>query len=89
MAANQQNRQIHLIDGRQATALDSKRTKRIKTIILLSIIWFVVTLPLPMLISTPDEVRPQMYVMLQIVGLMSIPFIMLAIVWTIKPELTT
>ncbi|WP_268541429.1 hypothetical protein [Candidatus Nitrosotenuis cloacae] len=69
--------------------MDSKRTKRIKTIILLSIIWFVVTLPLPMLISTPDEVRPQMYVMLQIVGLMSIPFIMLAIVWTIKPELTT
>ncbi|MDC8437460.1 MAG: hypothetical protein LV468_00475 [Candidatus Nitrosotenuis sp.] len=69
--------------------MDSKRTKRIKTIILLSIIWFVVTLPLPMLFSTPDEVRPQMYVMLQIVGLMSIPFIMLAIVWTIKPELTT
>jgi hypothetical protein len=29
------------------------------------------------------------FVLLQIVGIISIPFIMLAIVWTIKPELTT
>jgi hypothetical protein len=69
--------------------LESKRKKRAKTIILLSIIWFVVTLPMPWLFTTPEEVRPQVYTIFQIIGLISIPFVMLAVVWTIKPELTT
>jgi Na+-driven multidrug efflux pump len=69
--------------------LESKRKKRAKTIILLAIIWFVISLPLPWLFTTPDEVKPQTYILLQIVGLISIPFIVLAIAWTIKPELTT
>ncbi|CDI06600.1 hypothetical protein [Candidatus Nitrosotenuis uzonensis] len=69
--------------------METKRKKRAKTIILLAIIWFVVSLPLPWLFTTPDEVRPQTFILLQIIGLISIPFIVLAIVWTIKPELAT
>jgi hypothetical protein len=69
--------------------LDSKKRTRAKTIILLAVIWFVVSLPLPWFFTAPDEVKPQVFVLLQIVGIISIPFIMLAIVWTIKPELTT
>jgi hypothetical protein len=69
--------------------LDSKKKRRAKTIILLAIIWFVVSLPLPWFFTASDEAKPQMFVLLQIVGIISIPFIMLAIVWTIKPELTT
>lgn len=69
--------------------MESKRKKRAKTIILLAIIWFVVTLPMPWLFTTPDEIRPQVTTLFQIIGLISIPFIMLAVAWTIKPELTT
>ena len=69
--------------------METKRKKRAKTIILLAIIWFVISLPLPWLFTTPDEVRPQTFILLQIIGLISIPFIVLAIVLTIKPELTT
>lgn len=69
--------------------MESKRKKRAKTIILLSIIWFVVTLPMPWLFTTPEEVRPQVYTIFQIIGFISIPFVVLAVVWTIKPELTT
>lgn len=69
--------------------MESVRKKRAKTIILLAIIWFVVTLPMPWLFTTSDVIRPQVYTLFQIIGLISIPFIVLAIVWTIKPELTT
>ncbi|MEW6044402.1 MAG: hypothetical protein AB1608_09075 [Thermoproteota archaeon] len=69
--------------------LEPRRKKRVQTIALLATIWFVVSLPLPWLWATPDEARPQLIVLLQIIGLISIPFIVLAIVWTIKPELTT
>ena len=69
--------------------LDSKKKKRVKTIILLAIIWFAVSLPLPWFFAAPDEAKPQVFALLQIVGIISIPFIMLAVVWTIKPELTT
>jgi hypothetical protein len=44
---------------------------------------------LPWLYATPEEAKPQLFILLQIIGFMSIPFIVLAIVWTIKPELTT
>jgi hypothetical protein len=51
-------------------------------------IWFVISLPLPWLYQTPEEARPQMYILLQMIGIISIPFIVLGIAWTIKPELT-
>lgn len=69
--------------------MESKRKRRIKTIILMSIIWFVVTLPLPWLFTAPDEVTPQVNTLFYIIILISIPFVMLTVVWTLKPELTT
>ena len=58
------------------------------TIILMSLIWFVITLPLPWLI-TGDVGRDQLVIILPIIGLISIPFVALGIAWTLKPELTT
>lgn len=69
--------------------LESRKKKQFKTIVLLAVIWFVISLPLPWLWATPPEAKPQLMVLLNIIGLVSIPFIVLAIVWTIKPELTT
>jgi hypothetical protein len=69
--------------------LETKKKKRIKLIVLLSIIWFVIALPLPWLYLTPEEAKPQLFILLEIIGIISIPFIVLGVVWTIKPELTT
>ncbi len=57
-------------------------------IILMALIWFVVTLPLPWLI-TGDVGQDQLVIILPIIGLISIPFVALGIAWTLKPELTT
>ena len=57
-------------------------------IILLSLIWFVVTLPLPWLF-TGDVDQDQLFTILPIIGLISVPFVVLGIAWTLKPELTT
>ena len=54
----------------------------------MAIIWFVVTLPLPWLI-TGDVGQDQLVIILPIIGLISIPFVALGIAWTLKPELTT
>jgi hypothetical protein len=69
--------------------LETKKKKRVKLLVLLSIIWFVVALPLPWLYLTPEEAKSQMFILLELIGIISIPFIILAVVWTIKPELTT
>ncbi len=69
--------------------LEPRKKKRVQTIALLAIVWFVISLPLPWLYATPEEAKPQLFILLQLIGFMSIPFIVLAIVWTIKPELTT
>ncbi len=67
-----------------------KTKKKLEIIILLSLIWFVITLPLPWIITAPaDAAKTQLIVVLQITALISIPFVILAVVWTIKPELTT
>ena len=64
--------------------------KKLEIIILLSLIWFVITLPLPWIITAPPEVnQTQLLIILEITVLVSIPFVILAIVWTLKPELTT
>ena len=65
-----------------------KKNKR-NTIIILSSIWFVVTLPLPWLFTSPNVTQDQIFVILPIIGFISIPFVALGIAWTLKPELTT
>jgi MFS-type transporter involved in bile tolerance (Atg22 family) len=67
---------------------NNKKKKIRSTIILMAIIWFVVTLPLPWLI-TGDVGQDQLVIILPIIGLISIPFVALGIAWTLKPELTT
>ena len=57
-------------------------------IILMSLIWFVVTLPLPWMI-TGDIGQDQLFTILPIIGFISIPFVVLGIAWTLKPDLTT
>jgi hypothetical protein len=73
----------------ESDVLESRKKKRVQTIVLLAIIWFVISLPLPWLYAAPEEAKPQVFTLLQLIGVMTIPFVVLAIVWTIKPELTT
>ena len=63
-----------------------KKTRNM--IILLSLIWFVITLPLPWLF-TGDIGQDQLSTLLPIIGFISIPFVVLGIAWTLKPDLTT
>jgi len=58
-------------------------------IILLLIIWIVITLPLPWIINNPNVSESSFYTILGIIGIMTIPFVMLGVAWSIKPELTT
>ena len=67
---------------------DNKKKKRRNMIILLALIWFVVTLPLPWMI-TGDVGQDQLSTLLPIIGFISIPFVVLGVAWTLKPELTT
>ena len=52
-------------------------------------IWIVITLPLPWIVNNPAVSDAQFNTVLGIIGVMSIPFIMLGIAWSLKPELTT
>ncbi len=64
--------------------------KKLEIIILLSLIWFVITLPLPWVLTAPPEAaQTQLLIILEITIMVSIPFVALAIAWTLKPELTT
>ena len=65
------------------------RKAKAKLIILLGIIWIIITLPLPWIINNPEVSQEQFNIILGIIGIMSIPFIVLGVVWTLKPELTT
>ena len=65
------------------------RKAKAKVIILLGSIWFIITLPLPWLINNPLVSETQFNTILAIIGVMSIPFIMLGVAWTLKPELAT
>ena len=62
--------------------------KKAKLIILLAVIWFVITLPLPFIINNPDVSEKQFTTIMGIIGIMSIPFVVLGVVWMLKPELT-
>jgi len=68
--------------------LKTKKAK-LKLIILLASIWFVITLPLPWLVNNPDVSEESLFNLLPIIVIMSIPFVVLGIIWTLKPELTT
>ena len=65
------------------------RKAKAKLIILLGGLWIIVTLPLPWLVNNPLVSETQFNTILAIIGVMSIPFIVLGVVWTLKPELTT
>ncbi len=65
------------------------RRAKAKLIILLGVIWVIITLPLPWIINNPQVSESQFNTILAIIGIMSIPFVVLGVVWTIKPELTT
>lgn len=67
----------------------ARKKGRVRLYILLAAIWFVVTLPLPWLVGNPDVSESSLYTVLGIVGIMSIPFIVLGVVWSLRPELTT
>ena len=67
---------------------NNKKKKRRNIIILLALIWFVVTLPLPWMV-TGDIGQDQLSTLLPIIGFISIPFVVLGVAWTLKPELTT
>ncbi len=65
------------------------RKAKAKLIILLGVIWVVITLPLPWIVNNPEVSVSQFNTILAIIGIMSIPFIVLGVVLTLKPELTT
>jgi hypothetical protein len=65
------------------------RKAKAKLIILLGSIWFIITLPLPWIVNNPLVSDSQFNTILAIIGVMSIPFIVLGVAWTLKPELTT
>lgn len=65
------------------------RKAKAKLLILLGGIWIIVTLPLPWLINNPVVSESQFNTILAIIGIISIPFVVLGVVWTLKPELTT
>ncbi len=65
------------------------RKSKAKLLILLGVIWVIITLPLPWIVNNPLVSETQFNTILAIIGVMSIPFIVLGVVWTLKPELTT
>ena len=68
--------------------MKSKKAKA-KLIILLGIIWIIISLPLPWIVNNPAVSETQFNIVISIIGVMSIPFIVLGVAWTLKPELTT
>jgi len=65
------------------------RKSKAKLLILLGVIWIIISLPLPWIVNNPQVSESQFNTILGIIGIMSIPFIALGVVWTLKPELTT
>ena len=74
--------------GEQGSGAAQKKS-RVRLVVLLAAVWFVVTLPLPWLVGNPNVSESSLYTVLGIVGIMSIPFVVLGVMWTLKPELTT
>ncbi|MDE1727745.1 hypothetical protein [Candidatus Nitrosotalea okcheonensis] len=67
-----------------------RRKSALKIIIMLSIIWFAAALPVPFMWSNPSPQQSEQFkTYLEIAALISVPFIAMAVAWTLKPELTT
>lgn len=67
-----------------------KKKSALKIIIMLSIIWFASALPVPFIWSNPSPQQSEQFrTYLEIAALISVPFIAMAVAWTLKPELTT
>ncbi len=67
-----------------------KRKKALKIIIMLSVIWFAAALPVPFMWASPTPQQSQQYwTYMEIAAIVSIPFIGMGVVWTLKPEITT
>lgn len=79
----------HIINISKFQLYSLKLTKKIKMYILLATIWFIISLPLPWIIDNPLVSESSFYTILGIIGIMSIPFVMLGMAWSLKPELTT
>jgi hypothetical protein len=69
--------------------VNPKKKKQLEIIVMLSVIWFVLALPLPFIITNPSIAQTQLFIILQLTVMISIPFVILAVAWTLKPELTT
>ena len=67
--------------------MSPRKKQKVEIVALLVGIWFILSLPLPWLITTPDVAQQQLFIIVQMTGLISIPFVGLAIAWTLKPEL--
>ena len=67
--------------------MSPRKKQKVEIVSLLVGIWFILSLPLPWLIPTPDVAQQQLLIIVQMTGLISIPFVGLAIAWTLKPEL--
>ena len=67
--------------------MNPKKKQKIEVIGLLVGIWFILSLPLPWLITMPDVAQQQLLIIVQMTGVISIPFVGLAVAWTLKPEL--
>lgn len=89
MEDNQLNNSHEFNTAQNVIYTMNDKKKKAKLIILLGIIWVVITLPLPWIVNNPEVSDSQLNIMLSIIGVLSIPFIMLGVVWTLKPELTT
>ena len=63
------------------------RKAKAKLIILLGSIWFIITLPLPWIVNNPLVSESQFNTILAIIGVMSIPFIVLGVAWTLSQNL--
>lgn len=81
---------IKLIELPLTYDMEAKRKQALKIIITLAIVWFAAALPVPFLWSNPDPQHPEQYkVYLEIAAIVSVPFIAMGVVWTLKPELAT
>ena len=68
--------------------MNPKTKRKIEIISLLSGIWFIISLPLPWLITVPDVAYTQLVVILQMTALISVPFVALAVAWTLTVSYT-
>lgn len=67
-----------------------RKKSALKVIIMLSIIWFASALPVPFIWSSSSPQQSEQFkTYLEIAALISVPFIAMAIAWTLKPELAT